>query len=122
MGYRSEVKSIIYGDATKVEDFLRDNAETFNQLKEDFPTELSRFTRDTRLFIYLDCNYSKWYDEYEDVQRWHDFIEKAAEAGLCTEFVRIGEASDGDIEQMYRGEKNLNFLTPRVTIDVGFNY
>ena len=94
MGYRSEVKSIIYGDATKVEDFLRDNAETFNQLKEDFPTELSRFTRDTRLFIYLDCNYSKWYDEYEDVQRWHDFIEKAAEAGLCTEFVRIGEASD----------------------------
>lgn len=122
MGYRSEVKSIIYGQADKVEAFLLDNADLYNQLKEDFEQELSRFTRDTRLFIYLDCNYSKWYDEYEDVQRWHDLLDKAADAGLCTEFVRIGEASDGDIEQIYRGEENLNFLTPRVTIDVGFNY
>ena len=58
MGYRSEVKSIIYGDATELDVFIQDNAEAFNQLQEDFPTELSRFDRDKRRFIYLDCDYA----------------------------------------------------------------
>ena len=56
------------------------------------------------------------------MRRWHEFLDIANDVGLNTEFVRVGESSDGDIEQDYHGKSNLYYLTPRVSIDVGFEY
>lgn len=122
MGYRSEVKSIIYGTAEDMQKFKEVYFNEYNQLQEDFGRDLSCFDREERAFIYLDCDYSKWYPEYESVQRWHDFLKLAADAGLCTEFVRIGEDSEGDIETEYKGANCLYYLTPKLSIDVGFSY
>lgn len=122
MGYRSEVKSVIYGEPFKVDMFLNEHEAEYNQVLEDFGGDIYIKGSDTRKFIYLDIDYVKWYDEYEEVQRWHDFLNLAEASGLCFEFVRVGESSEGDIEQIYGGDNNLQYLTPKVTIDVGFAY
>jgi hypothetical protein len=122
MGYRSEVKSVIYGNKDDVSKFKELFFNEYNQLVEDFATELTSFDRGDRTFIYLDADYIKWYDEHEETQRWHAFLILAQDLGLATEFVRVGESSEGDIEQDYSGEDCLNYLTPRLSIDVGFNY
>ena len=122
MGYRSEVKSVIYGSKDDVAKFKEIFFNEYNQLVEDFPSELTTIERGERAFIYLDADYVKWYDEYEETQRWQAFLILAQNVGLATEFVRVGESSEGDIEQDYGGEGCLNYLTPRTTIDVGFNY
>ena len=122
MGYRSEVKSVIYGSKDDVAKFKEVFFNEYNQLAEDFATELTSFERGEEAFIYLDADYVKWYDEYEETQRWQAFLILAQDIGLATEFVRVGESSEGDIEQDYGGEGCLYYLTPRTTIDVGFNY
>ena len=122
MGYRSEVKSVIYGEPSKVDAFLKEHEAEYNQVKADFGETISIKGSDFRKYIYLDIDYVKWYDEFEDVQRWHDYLHLAEASGLCFEFVRVGESSEGDIEQIYGGDNNLMYLTPTVTIDVGFDY
>lgn len=123
MGYRSEVKSCIYGEPSEMDKFMADNADALTQIKEDFGSQLRTLKMgDRRKFIYIDCEYSKWYDEFSDVQRWHAFLELAKEAELSTEFVRVGEDSEGDIETDYYGEDCMNYLEPMTKIDVGFGY
>jgi len=122
MGYRSEVKSVIYGNKNDVSKFKELFFNEYNQLVEDFASELTSFDRGDRTFIYLDADYVKWYDEFEEVQRWHAFLTLAQDLGLATEFVRVGESSEGDIEQDYGGEGCHYYLTPRLSIDVGFKY
>jgi len=122
MGYRSEVKSVIYGEPSKVDAFLKEHEAEFDQVLKDFGVCISIKGSDFRKYVYLNVDYVKWYDEYEDVQRWHEFLEAAQKFGLCIEFVRVGESCQGDIEQIYGGDNNLYYLTPTVTIDVGFDY
>lgn len=122
MGYRSEVKSVIYGEPFKVDMFLNEHEAEYRTIKNQFGETIRVMGSDFRKFIYLDIDYCKWYDEFEDVQNWHAFLEAAESYGLCTEFVRVGESSEGDIEQIYGGDNNLQYLTPTVTIDVGFDY
>jgi hypothetical protein len=122
MGYRSEVKSVIYGGKDDIAKFKEVFFNEYNQLAEDFATEMTTIESGERAFIYLNADYVKWYDEYEETQRWQAFLILAQDIGLATEFVRVGESSEGDIEQDYGGEGCLYYLTPRTTIDVGFNY
>jgi hypothetical protein len=122
MGYRSEVKSLIYGTEQEIADFKAATFELYSQVRDEYGDEVQAFNIKERHFIYLDADYTKWYDEFEEVQHWNELLDKAKNAGLCTEFVRVGESSDGDIEQDYSGDNNLIYLTPRCTIDVGFSY
>ena len=122
MGYRSEVKSCIYADAEKIAKFKSNNSELIERLSEDFGSEITQFNNGSYEFIYLDCSYSKWYDSFTDVVRWHELLSRAEEVGICTEFVRVGEDREGDIEQIYTGVDCLEYLTPKTTIDVGFLY
>jgi hypothetical protein len=122
MGYRSEVKSVIYGEPEAVDKFMALNVNALTKIKEDFGNQVRALKGNRRKFIYLDCEYSKWYDEFDEVQRWHEFLELADTAGLNTEFVRVGEDSEGDIETDYRGDDCMNYLEPMTKIDVGFNY
>ncbi len=122
MGYRSEVKSVIYGEPAEVDKFMADNASALTKINEDFGNQIRALQGGGRKFIYLNCEYSKWYDEFDEVQRWHEFLELADAAGLNTEFVRVGEDSEGDIETDYRGDDCMNYLEPMTKIDVGFEY
>lgn len=104
MGYRSEVKSLVYGNPIEMQKFKEDNAELIEQLAEDFGNNVSQINNGHYELIYLDLEYAKWYDSYSDVTRWHNLLNLAKEAELMTEFVRIGEDSAGDIEADYQGD------------------
>ena len=121
MGYRSEVKSVIYGALDAMDKFMTDHANELDQIKDEFNNEVKVMASSNRKFIYLSCDYAKWYDEYDEVQHWHEFLKLAQQAGLNTEFVRVGEASEGDIETEYHGAECLNYLEPMIKIDVGFD-
>lgn len=122
MGYRSEVKSVIYGTPEAVDNFMTNCEFELDQLKEDFGDEIKIILSDSRKFIFLACDYTKWYDSYAHVQHWHELLVLANDAKLSTEFVRAGEDSEGDIEQEYNGVDNMCYLSPVITIDVGFSY
>ena len=104
MGYRSEVKSLVYGTSEQMAKFKTDNAELIEQLAEDFGLGVTTWAIAKYQMIYLSLDYSKWYDSYSEVIRWNNLLTLAQDAGLLTEFVRIGEDSEGDIETAYTGD------------------
>ncbi len=101
MGYRSEVKSLVYGEPVEMAKFMADNAELVDAVREDFGSSLDIYFKPKQTLLYLDTPYVKWYDSDVGVIRWHNLLSLANEAELMTEFVRIGEDSAGDIEQEY---------------------
>lgn len=119
MGYRSEVKSLVYGEPAAMAKFKSDNAELIEQLAEDFGSDLTQFNNGSYELIYLDLSYSKWYDSYSEVMRWNNLLNLAIEAELITEFVRIGEDSAGDIETDYTGDAEF-YLETACTINANF--
>lgn len=111
MGYRSEVRALIYGDPAKIDALCMKwrHTETLDLWHTDaFGASLTEWTvpgekeADTR-FIELHGNNWKWYEGYADVDAWGRFMEMAEELGLNTEFVRIGEEPN-DIETNYCGD------------------
>jgi hypothetical protein len=104
MGYRSEVKSLVYGTSEQMAKFKADNAELWEVLAEDFGENLSGRNLGKYEMLYLNLEYSKWYDSYSEVIRWNNLLTLAQDADLATEFVRIGEDSEGDIETDYTGD------------------
>jgi hypothetical protein len=119
MGYRSEVKSMVYGDKELMDEFIKDNTELLDALQDDFDGDIETIEKPARTFILLTLDYAKWYDSYSEVARWMNLLNLADEADLKFEFIRVGEES-GDIE--YRRSQNgcdyiLNVVT---TIEVNF--
>jgi hypothetical protein len=119
MGYRSEVKSLIYGSYDEMAKFKADNAELCEQLVEDFGNNIEQLNNGDYEIIYLDLSYSKWYDSYSEVIRWGNLLSLANEAELMTEFVRIGEEA-GDIEQEYSQTDCEYYLETVSTINANF--
>jgi hypothetical protein len=118
MGYRSNVKALIYPDApedpmsvTNVQDYYTEKYEmlkvlmktTFGHLLTDTYFDETYFEfddkRDRLIFTAEDV---KWYDGYADVSAFHKFLNDVTELGYCTEFIRIGEETD-DIQQDFTG-------------------
>jgi hypothetical protein len=91
MGYRSEVKSLIYGEPEAMAKFKSDNAELIEALALDYGSDLTQVNNGSYEIIYLDLAYSKWYDSFSEVIRWTNLLNLANEAELMTEFVRIGQ-------------------------------
>jgi hypothetical protein len=119
MGYRSEVKSIVYGDAELMSEFISENTELLEALQDDFDGHIETIEKPARTFILLTLDYAKWYDSYSEVARWMNLLNLADESDLKFEFIRVGEESN-DIE--YRHSQNecdyiLNVVT---TIEVNF--
>jgi len=111
MGYRSQVRSLIYGPKEKLDEFLLLHTTILgSEVFRYFKDSLSRYTVKADIYLkeqksseeilihVLDLSgYSwKWYESYEDVQAWENLIYEAQEFGLNTEFIRIGE-DDTDI-------------------------
>jgi hypothetical protein len=119
MGYRSEVKSLVYGTSEQMAKFKTDNAELIEALAEDFGADIEQLNNGVYEIIYLDLSYSKWYDSYSEVIRWNNLLTLANEAELMTEFVRIGEEA-GDIEQEYSQTDCEYYLETVSTINANF--
>jgi hypothetical protein len=109
MGYRSEIRCLIYGTKENLEAYITETAlisgsRIFNKFKDN----LTRYTANplgvgTPAPVHVLDFYAdgwKWAPEYEDVDLWMAFMRAAEEAGLQYEFVRIGENPE-DIEKEY---------------------
>jgi hypothetical protein len=113
MGYRSQVRCLIYGTKENLEAYITEKALIDGSIIfTEFRESLTRYTAPWQIYhpekhttevitahildLYGDS--WKWYEGYEDVDRWMKFMREAAEAGLQYEFIRIGE-DDDDTEQ-----------------------
>ena len=101
MGYRSDVHIAVAFDNA---DTLREVMAVYAmhpKVQEFNLAENWRIQRDT--VLYLHCDYSKWYDSYEDVQAYEHLMSVAElfheerDIAFAYYFVRIGENLD-DIE------------------------
>lgn len=114
MGYRSQVRSLIYGEPDKICALYAAQALTGGKVFSDyFADELKRYRIDRDVYgedgqrtievevIDYTGDSVKWYAGYHDVQAWEQLLSDAAEMGLCTEFIRVGEEHD-DIECRFR--------------------
>jgi len=120
MGYRSEVKGLIYGTKEEMQAFKESIFDLYNQVREDFANEITDETNSEFELLYLNSPYTKWYDEYEEVQRWEEFYYLASQFGLNTEFIRIGESSEGDIETFNDGDNCKYYLELVQRVDANF--
>ena len=135
MGYRSEVKCIIYGrpeylDALIAKHTLQDN-QFLSELKEyisfgmmDRTLWLPNGEKETVRCKVLDFQGDslKWYDEYSDVQgltKIMDDIDENWEDNIDFEFIRIGE-DHKDIETK-SSVNAYGFIYPTTTIVVDMN-
>jgi hypothetical protein len=100
MGYRSEVKSLIYGNNEKVAKFISNNNGLIEALKEDFIDDIHIIEKPMQTFIFLSLEYAKWYEGYSDASRWNELLNLSDNAGLMYEFVRVGEEIN-DIEYQH---------------------
>ena len=106
MGYRSQVRSLIYGSKEKLDEFLLLHTMILgSEVFRDFKDSLTRYTINTAVYsdelkkmvasvvhvLDLRGDSWKWYEDYEDVKAWDDLVWEAQEFGLGTEFIRIGE-------------------------------
>lgn len=109
MGYRSDVRAIIYGPTDVMQRFVTAAklSEEYKQIfTEFFVAELRIFTvnagaSDAWSVLEIACEDVKWYEDYPDVKMWHSFMRSVEDEDdwkeLNYEFVRIGE-EDGDVE------------------------
>lgn len=108
MGYRSEVRALIYGDPAKIDALCMKwrHTETIDLWHVDaFGAHITEWTDAEGVrFIELHGENWKWYEGYADVGAWTRFQAMAEEMGLCSEFIRIGEDAS-DIEVSQNGEE-----------------
>ena len=111
MGYRSNVAIAVYGEENHMVAFiaatrLKDNvAEVFNEC-EIYPYNSSKYASNPNtphLMLVAQFNDVKWYNGYEDVDRWMKFVELAQKQCdyINTEFARAGEENDDNVYEEY---------------------
>ena len=99
MGYRSEVRSLIYGPPDKVQAFWVKHKLLNNPALEGFGQDLSRYDVDSGdgvSVIDLWGDSWKWYEDYPDVAGWMAMLheiddELPGTEELNYEFARVGE-------------------------------
>ena len=122
MGYRSDVKALIYplgGEHNLLEyDKLKLLFNTtFQDVFEAWGEDYFSWN-DKHRVLEFDANSVKWYDSYPEVQRLTKFLSEVQELGYEYEFLRIGE-EDEDIEADSTGDAE-NYMYVERTIQVSF--
>lgn len=122
MGYRSDVKALIYPLGGE------DNLLKYDQLKVLMNTTFKEFYEywhdphfvwnDKHRVLVFDANSVKWYDSYSEVSGFSTFLDAVHELGYEYEFMRIGE-DDTDVESMNSGDSE-GFLYVQRSIEVSF--
>lgn len=124
MGYRSEVRSVIYGTEEIIDAFvakdklLGEKSLFFNIFKDE--VQIYQHLRDAVKIIELHCVDVKWYDELDpDVKAWEQLMSEVEQLDadlmeaddnttptrkfIHAEFARIGDELD-DNEHKYYGQ------------------
>jgi hypothetical protein len=122
MGYRSYVKSMVYGTEEALITYLTEEKLKENNIFTHFKGKLKRMvipmSKDRIIHaITLECIDSKWYPNYIDVKAWDDFMHESLQRGLSMEFCRVGEEMS-DIESLQYGDENEYFLQVISTIEL----
>ena len=122
MGYRSDVKALIYpqsGDQNLLEyDKLKLLFNTtFKDVFEAWGKEYFEWDDEHRVLIF-DANSVKWYDSYPEVEKFVQFLTDVAGLDYEYEFLRLGEEDD-DIEDDRTGDAN-GFMYVSRSIEVAF--
>jgi hypothetical protein len=120
MGYRSDVKALVYPMSGA------DNLLNYDKLKTLMNTTFkdvydswgdAYFTWDDKHRVLMFSAESiKWYDSYPDVAKFTPFLDAVHELEYEYEFMRIGE-DDTDIESMNSGDSE-GYLSVSRTIEV----
>jgi hypothetical protein len=107
MGYRSDVKALIYPAGGEHNLLNYDKLKTLmNTTFKDVLDYWSDdyFTWDDKhRVLKFDANSIKWYDSYPEVTRFIKFLEEAHELEYEYEFIRLGEEDD-DVEDDRTGD------------------
>lgn len=121
MGYRSQVRSLIYGETDKMSAFIASQRIKHPKVWEAFKDHIN--IRDASIRVYRphagtdECAFAdvdimvidllgddwKWYEGYDDVQAWEALLDSAVSANLDYEFLRLGE-DDTDNEYRYNSD------------------
>ena len=147
MGYRSQVRSLIYGEPDTICQLVAAHAlqgghNVFTAFGDDitrYRTTRQRYDHDATVAAGPDPDNGrpqvvwqtvevevidlygddwKWCEDYEDVKAWTAFMDQAEELGLSVEFVRIGEEND-DVESRFTvQDEESAFLSVSRTIEV----
>ena len=122
MGYRSDVKALIYplgGEHNLLEyDKLKLLFNTtFQDVFEAWGEDYFSWN-DKHRVLEFDANSVKWYDSYPEVQRLTKFLSEVQDLGYEYEFLRIGEEVE-DVEEDSSGDSQ-GFMYVERTIQVSF--
>lgn len=122
MGYRSDVKALIYplgGEHNLLEyDKLKLLMNTtFKDVWDYWGEEYFKWD-DAHRVLMFDANSIKWYDAFPEVMRFPKFLDEATDLGYEWEFVRIGE-NDDDVESVQTGDAE-GYLYVSRSIEVSF--
>jgi hypothetical protein len=121
MGYRSEVKALIYpasGDQNllQYEQLKTLMNTTFKDVLDFWKEDYFNWLPNVRV-LQFSANSVKWYDSYPEVDRFTRFLAEVQELGYEYEFIRVGEDMD-DIEDDSTGDAE-GYLYVQRTIEVG---
>lgn len=111
MGYRSDVRCLIYGPEDQIDALLMREALGANRLaywQEYYRVYYACRDKETRVkVIDFDATDVKWYDSYTQVQNFETFRSEVAQdvetTGLCVEWCCAGE-DVGDNTAEYNGD------------------
>jgi hypothetical protein len=108
MGYRSEVRALIYGSKENIDTLITTHGIVLGSgVFHTFKDNIRRYLIKVKImdpggddlidvtlhFLDLYGDAWKWHDGYEDVQSWTTLMTEAPDLELEYEFVRIGEES-----------------------------
>lgn len=135
MGYRSEVKCIIYGHPEILDAFIAKHTMKGNKFLSELSDHITYGMIDRTEYLAIGekrihknkimdfhGDQFKWYDEYEDVQGLNqlmDDIDENYEGELDFEFVRVGEEYK-DIEHK-TSSHHYGYIYPTTTIVHSYN-
>jgi hypothetical protein len=108
MGYRSQVKSVVYQTEDKFDKFYKDHEEEIDYFKQELGC-MGIAKKDNYKVLYMDFDEIKWYDTFPEVIAWKKFLADAEAAGMYYEFVRLGE-DDSDVEIDYGTNDSGNYI------------
>jgi hypothetical protein len=122
MGYRSDVKALIYpvsGETNLLEyEKLKTLMNTtFKDVFEAWDDEYFKWNDEHRV-LEFEAEGIKWYDSYPDVDRFTRFLDEVHELEYEYEFIRLGEELD-DVESNNTGDSQ-GFLYVSRSIEVVF--
>ena len=122
MGYRSDVKALIYPVSSEHSLIEYDKLKllmntTFKHVLDSWGNESFSWDDKHRILVF-NANSVKWYESYPEVDMFPKFLEDVHELEYEYEFIRLGEEDD-DVEEDSTGDAQGYMYVSR-TIEVNF--